>query len=328
MRKYTLIVVISFCCNLYALAVYHVGNSLTDHAYGIVDIAEAKGYDHFFGRHMIPGAPLEWLANHICEGMIEPAALGTCADQILRSKSWDAFVMQHRQRSIQSDVTSAKIYMNAAFAKNPNCQAYFFQEYPYPREGDYVTQWLKTDPNLEHTRIATQLRADALSKEYPGKKKVLIVPIGEVLFEIHKGIKEGKPFPEVSQPSDVFADSDHFNNKGMYISAVTHFATIYAQNPSGAVISGLRFWKGPYSVSSQFAEAVWTVVWRVVSTHPYTGLSTTSNLNRGTLHLHARAKTSGPTHSLVVDIQGRACSPTGLLFVNRGRTTVNFFPDN
>ena len=51
------------------VAVFHVGNSLTDQAYGMHDIAKARGHQTKFGRHMIPGAPLDWLWNHRGEGM-------------------------------------------------------------------------------------------------------------------------------------------------------------------------------------------------------------------------------------------------------------------
>ena len=50
------------------VAIFHVGNSLTDQAYGMHDIAKARGHETKFGRHMIPGAPLEWLWNHRAEG--------------------------------------------------------------------------------------------------------------------------------------------------------------------------------------------------------------------------------------------------------------------
>jgi len=51
-----------------AVAVFHVGNSLTDQAYGMHDIAAAQDKPTKFGRHMIPGAPLDWLWNHRDEG--------------------------------------------------------------------------------------------------------------------------------------------------------------------------------------------------------------------------------------------------------------------
>jgi hypothetical protein len=53
------------------VAVFHVGNSLTDQAYGMHDIAKARGHETKFGRHMIPGAPLDWLWNHRNEGLLD-----------------------------------------------------------------------------------------------------------------------------------------------------------------------------------------------------------------------------------------------------------------
>ncbi|MDG5816997.1 carbohydrate binding domain-containing protein [Chitinispirillales bacterium ANBcel5] len=281
MVKKTILFTAVFCLNLYALAVFHVGNSQTDAAYGIVDIAIDRGYDHFFGRHMIPGAPLEWLWDNICNGHREPRSLGDCADEILRARSWDVVVMQHRQRSVESDVNSAIGYMTAAFVGNPDCQAYYFQEYVQPRDAndpeDVVSYWLQNNPSINHrTRLSTHMRADSLTSVLVGmgRKPARIVPIGEVFFEINRRISSGQTFPEVTVNYDLFSsDSVHLNSKGMYINAVTHFATIYGEDPHNSPISGLRHWQGAYGVSQEFAEAVWEVVWTVVSNHDYTGFS-------------------------------------------------------
>jgi hypothetical protein len=54
------------------IAIFHVGNRLTDQAYGMHDIAETRGHETKFGRHMIPGAPLQWLWEHREEGFRAP----------------------------------------------------------------------------------------------------------------------------------------------------------------------------------------------------------------------------------------------------------------
>jgi len=71
-----------------AVAVFHVGNSLTDQAYGMHDIAAAQDKPTKFGRHMIPGAPLDWLWNHRDEGFRQPDGK-KAADAILREHKWD-----------------------------------------------------------------------------------------------------------------------------------------------------------------------------------------------------------------------------------------------
>jgi hypothetical protein len=51
-------------------------------------------------------------------------------------------------------------------------------------------------------------------------------------------------------------------------SAATHFAAVFGEDPHGAITSGLRFWKAPYSVDKEFAE----VVWEVVASYPPGGV--------------------------------------------------------
>jgi hypothetical protein len=59
--------------------------------------------------------------------------------------------------------------------------------------------------------------------------------------------------------ADLYADGVHLNAEGKYVEAVTHYAAVFQEDPHGSIISGLRFWKGPYGVDKAFAEVVWDV---------------------------------------------------------------------
>ena len=83
-----LLMAASSVCADQPLAIFHVGNSLTDQAYGMHDIAEARGHDTKFGRHMIPGAPLQWLWEHRDKGFRTPDGKKP-ADDILKDDKWD-----------------------------------------------------------------------------------------------------------------------------------------------------------------------------------------------------------------------------------------------
>ncbi|HEY9666098.1 MAG TPA: hypothetical protein V6C91_04800, partial [Coleofasciculaceae cyanobacterium] len=55
------------------LRVYHIGNSVTDtiNYNGLRQLAQSRGHQYIFGRHMIPGAPLSWIWQHPTEGFRE-----------------------------------------------------------------------------------------------------------------------------------------------------------------------------------------------------------------------------------------------------------------
>ena len=57
------------------------------------------------------------------------------------------------------------------------------------------------------------------------------------------------------------------------VEAVTHFATVFEEDPHDGITSGRRFWRGPYSVDKEFAKVVWDVTWEVVTTYPPRGVT-------------------------------------------------------
>ena len=56
------------------LRVYFVGNSVTDtiNYRALAELAQSRGHNHVWGRHMIPGAPLQWIWQHPKDGFQEP----------------------------------------------------------------------------------------------------------------------------------------------------------------------------------------------------------------------------------------------------------------
>ena len=132
-----------------AVAIFHVGNSLTDQAYGMHDVAEARGHETRFGRHMIPGAPLDWLWNHREEGFRAPGGK-KAADAILREGEWDVLILQPYGRAPEKSIEFGANYAAAAYEGNPDCRVYVFANYPGigkdQSEGDrWVERWLAPD---------------------------------------------------------------------------------------------------------------------------------------------------------------------------------------
>lgn len=256
------------------LAIYHVGNSLTDQSYGMHDIAKARGHLTVFGRHMIPGAPLDWLWNHRAEGFREPDGKKP-ADETLRTRKWDVLILQPFGSPVVKSVEFGANYAAAAYEGNPQCQVYVFENYPViGKDGSEKDQWESRWLSADYTRGRANFEqvAKGLSARFPDKKPVRIIPVGEVMYQLHLKMKAGE-VPGYKHIADLYADAVHLKSEGKYLEAVTHYATIFQDDPHGCITAGLRFWKGPYAVDRAFAEHVWDVAWKAIARHPGTSVS-------------------------------------------------------
>lgn len=247
------------------VAVFHVGNSLTDQAYGMHDIAKARGHETKFGRHMIPGAPLEWLWNHRAEGFREPGR-DKPADEMLKGSKWDVLILQPFGRPADNAIQYGANYAAAAYEGNPECQVYVFANYPEigkerEKAGQWEQRWLSETDTRGRAHFAKV--AAGISAKFPDKKPVRIIPVGEAMYRLHLRMKDGQ-VPGFKHIADLYADGVHLNSEGKYLEAVTHYAAVFQDDPHDCIIYGLRFWRAPYSVDQPFAEVVWDVVAEVM----------------------------------------------------------------
>lgn len=247
------------------LAVFHVGNSLTDQAYGMHDIAEARGQETKFGRHMIPGAPLQWLWEHRSEGFRQPEAKKP-ADEMLKTQKWDVLILQPFGRSPENSIEFGAKYAAAAYQGNPDCQVYVFANYPdigkaQQKKDKWEERWLSDKDT--RGRATFQKVAEGIAARFPERKPVKVIPVGEVMYRLHRRMQAGQ-VPPYKHIADLYEDGVHLKKEGKYLEAVTHYAVVFNQDPHGCIVDGLRFWRGPYGVDKDFANTVWDVVTDVV----------------------------------------------------------------
>lgn len=259
------------------LRVFHIGNSFTDQAYGMHNIAVGKGYtDVLWGRQMIPGAPIRWLWDHRNEGMTRPLASvaipfppgiqGSVATY-LETTAVDALVMQifpQNGDSAQAMIDCGGNYAEAAYKGNPDCQVYIFGSYPFRNVGDKYDEVV-----AQYDKMAVDA-AVGISKRFPDRKPALVVPVAQAFQAF---LKNSEKTGGVMQ---LYEDLGHTSDPGRYLESLVHFATIYKQNPHGAITSGLYFWRAPYSVSADFAAIAQEVAWDVVLKHPLSGVKQAS----------------------------------------------------
>lgn len=264
------------------LRVYHVGNSVTDTIKyrALAELARSRGHHHVWGRHMIPGAPLAWIWKHPDQGFQErpfgyyPRALAEYEWDVLTLQPFD----RHLEKGDESDLAMARNFIDLARKKSPQLQVYVYQRWPRRDEPkkreyqlDYAKKWLREYTGgwdgTNETRDYFERLTKALRLAYPDlRKPVLLVPVGDVLFELDKRIKDRK-VPGYTDIGQLYADGIHFNDVGAYVVGCTFFATLYKESPVGLS-------SGPYQVKDEkLARAIQETVWDVVSNHPLAGIA-------------------------------------------------------
>ena len=279
------------------LRVYHVGNSVTDtiRYRALEQMAASKGDRYVFGRHMIPGAPLQHIWQHPEQGFKEnPYGYYPTA---LKHYEWDVLTLQPFDRQLESkdgfgDLTMAKNFIDLALPKSPGVQVYVYQRWPKRKAVDkngpaagyapleLEKQWLrkynagKWDGSME-TRDYYERLTRALREAYPDlENPVRLVPVGDVLLELDKRAKAAK-VPGLKDVNELYTDGVHFNNVGAFIVGTTFYATMFQKDPTGADFRSYQpggKQKLDQDITAELARAVQQAAWDVVKSHPLTGV--------------------------------------------------------
>jgi hypothetical protein len=262
--------------------VYFVGNSVTDtiNYRALAELAKSRGHNHVWGRHMIPGAPLQWIWQHPKDGFQEPP-FGHYPTA-LANYEWDVLSLQPFDRHMDGkdgDLVMAKNFIDLALPKSPDLQVYVYARWPRQGKDDFDTAWLKKYTggwdNTNETKDYFERLTLELRKAYPKlKKPILMVPVGHVMYELNQQMEAGE-VAGYKHIKEVFADGIHLNNVGSYIVGCTFFATLYKENPKG--LSG-----EPYKVTDpKLAEIIQETVSKVVNTNELAGVATVQANPRG-----------------------------------------------
>ncbi len=259
---------------------YLIGNSVTDAInYGGLDaLAESKGNTHNWGRHMIPGAPLQWIWDHPNDGISEPPY--GLYPNALPNYTWDAISLQPFDRGLDGpdgDVTMGANYINLAKGKSPNMQVYVYSRWPrkqstFPETADAWNQlWTRTygssGPNTEETADYFVKLTNRLRTNHTDIKPVLMVPVGQVFQALNNKMKAGQ-VPGYTSIWQVYSDGIHMTGTGSYIASVTYYATLYGQDPRGLSVPSQYGTIGP-----DVARIIQETAWSVVTTEPLSGVT-------------------------------------------------------
>ena len=125
-----------------------------------------------------------------------------------------------------------------------------------------------TPSRRKQVALAEQLHARAVGLARRGKYDQAEAMLGRALAVLERDLR-----PEDPRLANTLEELAQVKRRqGKYVEAITHYATVFGDDPHGSITTGLRFWRGPYGVEKEFATVVWDVVWEVVTTYPHTGV--------------------------------------------------------
>lgn len=253
--------------------VYYIGNSVTDSInYEALRLMSLEGGKvHAYGRHMIPGTPLDNLWNNPTSGFTnEPYNYYPTA---LPGWDWSAVSFQPFDRQLASDVNYISRFIDVALTNPNNVDTDYLIYARWPRTsqpGWYDTYWLSDYTGSENeTADYFETLTAAMRAEYPDLS-IRMVPVGHVMYELNQQMKAGQ-IPGFTHIQDVYADGIHMNDYGSFIAGCTYYAVLYKQSPAALPSS-------PYNFEDpNFTAAVQQTVWDVVTSHPLTGVGRTGD---------------------------------------------------
>lgn len=287
-----------------ATSIYLIGNSLTDGVNydALEDLAVANGKTHEWGRHMIPGAPLEWIWDHPDGGFSEnpyghyPNALN--------NYSWDFVSLQPFDRRLDSDTEHATNFINLAKAQNSAVQICIYGRWPNAgSRGDFST-WFDKDytdgwDGTNETRDYLETLVDALRAAHTDIPAVKLIPISEVMYLLDQRMKAGE-IPGYSSVFEVYTDGWHMDNVGQYICGLTAYAIMYDEDPVGVTRAG-------YTLDATLAGHIEQAVHNVVTTYAHGSIAGVGVPRREA----PRASVQGQQSAPLYDLRGRAVAPRG-----------------
>jgi|GEM_PF-1796550 len=293
--RWKMILIAAALCGLAALrleaaSVYFIGNSVTDGLKysGLQALAQSRGFNHPWGRHMIPGSTLDWIWANPTSGFGEPPY--GYYNQALPNHDWNFVSLQPFDRLLNEDITNASRFIDLARTRAyNNGNTRFLIHGRYPRQDDpwrpggvrdYDTLWNRAYTGgfdgTNETRDFFNRLVDGLRGQYSsmGGHRILLVPVGDVFYEINQRMKSGL-IPGYSNVYQLYNDGIHVSNVGSYVLALTYHAVVYQQSPVELPVPAAYASTGVANdrpIGSDLAWALQLAVWDAVRNNPRSGV--------------------------------------------------------
>ncbi|MFT3785979.1 MAG: hypothetical protein QM770_07415 [Tepidisphaeraceae bacterium] len=291
--------------DLRTIRAYHVGNSVTDTITytSLQPMIAATGNTYVYGRQTIAGTPLSGIWANPNKGFTTaPYNHYTTA---LPNYTWDAVTLQPFDRMMygfpDADLPAVRQFIDLTLTNPANAATQFYIYERWPRRNEITNpDGTKSYPafdyqymfdraythmnwgnsfetyNTNETRDYFTQLLKLTRDSYPNLQKTpLMVPVGDVLYELDKRLRTGI-IPECPDISGIYVDAIHFGDLGRFAVGTTFFATMYATDPHGMSASSYKSTQihpGQAAkievTDTRWVNLVQDVVWDVVRTHPY-----------------------------------------------------------
>ncbi len=259
------------------LRVYYIGNSVTDtiRYQPLAELAATRGVRIDWGRHMIPGAPLEWLHGHRDDGFRERPYGGW--HDALNGHAWDAVSFQPFDRHFTAtnaageavgDLDLITAWAKLATAKNPDVRILVYARWPRMRSGGQPFKFDKDaydpakpgngydlgkldpwsacwdagyDPatrkgSNESRAYFEKLHAAVVSNTPFLRQPAELVRVGHAMAALDARMQAGDA-PGYTTVWQLYKDGIHLNETGSYLVGCVYFAHLLRGDPAGLPIA-------------------------------------------------------------------------------------------
>jgi hypothetical protein len=269
------------------LRVFHLGHSLVGRdmpamVEQLARFARVRGHEHHsqlgwgtsLREHWEPDVPINGFEAENAHPRFRPAR------EALATGAYDVVVlteMVELRDAIRWHASPDYFprWVAAARAANPAVRVYLYKSW---HNLEHPEGWL---PRLERDPAALW-QAHLLGPAWadPALGPVHAIPVADVLAELTRRLAAGGGVAGLRSPADLFArnpdgtlDTIHFNDQGLYLVALTHFAVLYHRSPLGLPHALRRADGRPAQAPSRAAaDLMQRLVWDVVRGHPLTGV--------------------------------------------------------
>lgn len=224
-----------------ATSVYHIGNSLTwdMQPWGLREMGRACGFSWQTGFHIGCGRPLEVIWRHPRFQCVPPAEPFGAFPEALTKYSWQALTLQthfSRNAALGGETEAACNLLQLFHTRPENQKARCFLYMAWPRH-EGIGAWAdpysaNPDTPVRHCREFFQHLRQGILNRFRGHPLSLeIIPVGEVLYELHQRLQRG----DAGEPRSIemlYRDHIHLDRAmGRYLAGLTAFCCLTGFDP-------------------------------------------------------------------------------------------------